>query len=310
MRTMPLLSLVAALTAFGLVGCDNDSATSVSTGTTSTDEQALGLLISEDLDHFGLDVEMGNDEIQVTDTDGRLGPQGAPIESFYFARLIRSQDVTRDIHIENPAGEPATAEVTVVRDLHGIFRLFVDDPDRYLPATIDKRLEATATRNAKFVRRDGHPRHRGWRLVEVSGVEIASDPASTMIQSIELSSASVNVIITDPLELEPLRELPAFLPNEEVTVTVTTGDESDYVFLHTRGGKREFDRLGSGVFQGTWTTGGDGGVRRAAVDVIAEDSLFDDEAPYDSVIWGFVYRIVRPDEPPIAGDDPSSGSDG
>jgi hypothetical protein len=296
------LAAVFSLSALMLTGCGESMTAADGTASVSTDQDAIGLLISEDQDSFGTQVEMSTEDIasQRALDVGRTGLDGQPLDSFYFRRIIRSQDVSRDIHIEHPAEGPAIAEVTVTRDLHGIFRLFYKDPDQFLPATLDKRLEATAQRNAVFMKRGGDHRHRGWRLVEVSGIEVASNPTTKMIRSVEIRSASVQMTITDPLQLMPVSELPTFAPNEEVTLTVTTDDASDFVFLHTHGRKREFEALGEGVFRGTWVTG-DGRARgRVAIDVIDEATLLDDDAPYDSVIWGLIYRIARPgDEAPV-----------
>lgn len=296
MRTKSLFACAAALglIAIGLAGCGDDNGTGFTTQTSaSNDDEAIGMIIAEDTDSFGFGTEMDESAVQVADLQGKSGADGAPIDSFFFVRLIRNEGVTRDIHIENVPGEPPIANVTVVRDLGGIFRLFYDDPDMvYLPGTLDKPLAATATRSAKFVKRGGPDRHRGWRLLEVSPLEMVSDPITKVLQSVEISSASVSMIITDPSALVPVEELPTFGMGEDVTLTVTTDDETDFVFLHTPRRKWEFQPLGGGVFEGMWTTGDRPGRRHAAIDVIDEDTLFDDEAPYDSVLWGLNYRVA------------------
>jgi hypothetical protein len=297
MRSKNLITLAIAfgLVAFGLAGCGDESGTGIDTGATAeSDEAAIGMIISEDLDNFGFGTEMDESAVAVGNIDGKVSLEGAPIESFFFARLARVVHRSADVQIEQPAGEPPVATVTVTHQLEGIFRLFYDDVGSiYLPGSIDKPLSDTATRRAVFVKRGGHERHRGWKLVEISGTELISNPSTKVIQSVEISSASVNMVITDPLELWPLPEVPTFLPGEEVTLTVTTGDETDFVFLHWPGGKDDFTPLGGGVFEGTWTTGPQEGRRRVAIDVIDEDTLFDDEAPYDSAAWGFPYRIAE-----------------
>jgi hypothetical protein len=309
-----MLATTLGLFAIGLAGCGEDSDSTFGADTSqsaATDEEAIGMLIAEDAESFGFGSELDDDqESGLVPLDGTSGAEGAPIDSFYFLRLARVVSSDVDIQIEDVAGQPAVATVTVSRDLEGIFRLFYDDPTSvYLPETLDKPLAATSMRRAQFVRRDGLPRHRNWRLVELSGVEVESAPVTRVIQSVEVISASVNTLITDPLELVPVPELMHFDVNEEVTVRVTTGDETDYVFLHTPFRKHEFEPLGGGVYEGTWTTGIHAGRRRAAVDVIDEATLFDDQAPYDSVIWGFQYLVGRLQDVPAGtsngSDDPS-----
>jgi hypothetical protein len=298
MRSTRTLMLAAALglLAMSLAGCGADSASTLGTDTAqraATDEEAIGMMIAEDTDSFGFGSEFDDSEqTGLVELGGRSGRQGAPIDSFYFIRLARVTSSATDIQIEHPAGEPAVATVTVSRDLEGIFRLYYDDPTSvYLPGILDKPLAAKSTRRARFVQRDGLSRHRNWRLVGISGVEVESVPVSKLIQSVEIMSSSVNMVITDPLELVPMRELMHFRAGEPVTVRVTTGDENDYVFLHTPFRKREFQPLGGGVYEGTWTTSSNAGRYRAAVDVIDEATLFEDEAAYDSVIWGFQYLV-------------------
>jgi hypothetical protein len=294
MRSNRLL-LLLGLASLVFAGCfDEEGVTDVTSGSQSqTDEQAVSTLMSDEDDYFGTGESMAGDQVAVENTGGKQSASGAPIESFYFIRQITGRDVVRDIHIEHPQGEPAVATVATRANLEGIFHLFYDDPDNvYLPGVIDKPLAAMAENNAVFVQRGRpHQRHRGWKLVEISGVKIQSIPTTKEILSLEIISGSVNMVITDPLELMPLPDLPTFLPGEEVTLRVTTSDETDYVFLHTAFLKDEFQPVGGGVFEGTWSVGERRGPRHVAVDVLDRETLFDDEAPYDSAIWVLHYRV-------------------
>ncbi len=286
--------LALALVVGSLVGCSQDESTIAPAAT--TDNQAIGLMVDQDAENFGLAVEMDGHDVESSDRSGRLRSDGAPIESFYFKRLVRSQDVTRDVHFEHPAGEPATASLSVVRDLRGIFRLFYIAPDdRFSPSRLDKDLNATARRNALFVQRGGDRHFRNWRVAEISGVEIQSNPTTKIIHTLEIISPSVNRVVLDPLALVPVEDLPAFDPREEVTVRVTTEDASDFVFLHGPSRrKHELERLGGGVFEGTFRVAERRGRHRVAIDVIDADTLLDENAPYDAVIWGFNYRVATP----------------
>jgi hypothetical protein len=298
MRSNRLVFLMIGLAGLALAGCNFDEDTTGPAANdqnqAQTDDQAIRNLMTDEDDYFGAGEVLSEDAVEIGIPEGKESPSGAPIESFFFRRIILNREIHREVHIEIPPEGPAVATVSTRENLGGIFRLFYDDPERiYLPGVIDKRLHAISTHRAVFVRRrDLNDRHRGWRLTQVSGAEIVSEPTTKDIRSLEISSHSVNEVITDPLELVPIRELPTFQPGEQVTLRVTTNDESDFVFLHTGHGKDEFHPVGGAVFEGTWTVGERRGHRRVAVDVIDRETLFDDEAPYDSVIWVFHYRVA------------------
>jgi hypothetical protein len=303
MRSNRLVLLILGLAGLGLAGCnfDEDTTGPAPNDQEQTDDEAIRSLMAEEDDYFGAGEVMSEDPVEVGADGGKQSPSGAPIDSFYFIRRILRRDIHREIHIEIPPDGPALATVSTREDLRGIFRLFYDDPDNiYLPGFIDKRLHANSRHRAVFIRRrldfdngqlDDRD-HRGWRLFKVSGAEIVSEPTTKDILSLEIISSSVNKIITDPLELVPIRELPTFQPGEEVTLKVMTSDETDFVFLHTGRGKDEFNPVGGALFEGTWVVGDRRGHRRIGVDVIDRETLFDDEAPYDSVIWVLHYRVA------------------
>ena len=287
--------LLLGLTSLAFASCSNEKGvTDLTSGNQSqTDEQAVSTLMSDEDAYFSAGESMAGDQVGVENAGGKQSASGAPIESFYFIRQITDRDVVREVHVEHPQGEPAVATVATIENLEGIFHLFYDDPDNvYLPGVIDKPLAARAEHNALFVQRGRpHQRHRGWKLAEISGVKIQSIPVTKGILSLEIISQSVNMVITDPLELLPLPDLPTFRPGEEVTLRVITSDETDYVFLHTAFLKDEFRPVGGGVFEGTWSVGERRGPRRVAVDVLDRETLFDDEAPSDSAIWVLHYRV-------------------
>lgn len=293
----------SGLLAFALTGCGQDSTTPESSST--TDEGAVRTMMDEEAAYFDGGQNVSDGQVGVGGVSPR-SPAGAPIESFYFIREILSRDVRRTIEIEAPSGERAVAHVSTTARLRGIFHLFYDDPESiYLPGVIDKRLNAIAQHNATFVQalRPETDRRRGWRLREISGTEVVSDPTTKDIVSVEIVSRSVNRTITDPLALVHVRELPVFQPGERVTLRVNTTDPTDYVFLHSGPFKDEFTPAGGGLFEGTWTVGERRGARMVAVDVLDKETLFDDEAPYDSVAWVLHYRVAGEDREGFELDD-------
>jgi hypothetical protein len=287
--------LCAGAIGLGLTGCGEDNPTNLESPA-STDEGALRSMMDGQAGYFDGGQGVSDGQVEVG-TPGPRGATGAPIESFFFVREILRREIRRIIVIEE-SGDRPVAHVSTSADLHGIFHLYYDDPENiYLASVLHKRLEAHAEHRATFVRwlRPDRDPHRGWRLTEVSGTEVVSVPTTKDIVSVEIISPSVHRMITDPLALVPLRELPTFQPGESVTLRVKTTDATDFVFLHTGLLKDEFQPIGEGIYEGTWTVGERRGYRRVAVDVIDHETLFDDEAPYDSAAWVFQYRVAGDD---------------
>lgn len=88
---------------------------------------------------------------------------------------------------------------------------------------------------------------------------------------------------------------------DTITLTVTTGDATDSVYLHTlnfycRPHRRSFVNNGDGTFSGSWVINADtmsvDRYRHAAIDVIKHSTL-DGDDPYDSRIWGVIYRVSQ-----------------
>ncbi len=287
------LLLFLGITGLVAAGCGDDAASPGAGNDDQLDQEAIGLLMTDAGDYFDGGEALSDDRVTVGSTGGKLTPEGAPIESFYFVREITGRDVHREIVIDRVEGQRPIATVSSEIDLRGIFHLFYDDPESiYLPGVLDKRLAAEARHRARFVRRIDADRHRGWRLVAVSGAEILSTPTTKDIVSVEIVSRSVQRTIDDPFALVRLADLPTFAPGEEVTLRVTTTDAGDYVFLHTGLLKDEFRPLGNGVFEGTWRVGERRGRRHVGVDVLDAETLFDDQAPYDSAMWVLHYRVA------------------
>jgi len=292
MRSVRLL-LFLGLSGLIAAGCGDDSASPGVGSDDQLDQDAIGLLMTGASDYFDGGQALSDDRVAVENTGGKLTPQGAPIESFYFVREITSRDVHREIVIDRVEGQRPIATVSSEIELDGIFHLFYDDPESiYLPGVLDKPLAAVAHHRARFVRRIDAERHRGWRLVAVSAAEILSEPTTKDIVSLEILSNSVQRTIDDPLALVRIADLPTFEPGEAVTLRVTTTDATDYVFLHTGTQKDEFRPLGNGVFEGTWRVGERQGRRHVGIDVLDAETLFDDVAPYDSAMWVLHYRVA------------------
>lgn len=222
----------------------------------------------------------------------------APIVTLRWWRQLLDLHKTFDIHIEEPEGEPATAHVQVTCEASGILHLLVcgDVEVETDLVEIEKPFEDTGVRSMLLRReRPADGRHRGWRLVAVSGVLIESPETSRKIVSVRIQAGDVDETITNVTELVRVLNILALPPETRARITVDTGDSSDQVFLHLRRDRMrlKLESNGDGTFSREFFTGAELGPRHLVVDVLAEGTLLDDEAPYDNVAWGIPCRVGR-----------------
>lgn len=224
--------------------------------------------------------------------------EAAPIATLRWWRQLLSLDRTWEVVIEEPEGEPATANVTVTCEASGILHLVA--PGDLEPIHVEKPFEDTGVRSMLFRReRPADGRHRGWRLIGLSGVLIESPATTRKIESVRIEAGGVDETITNVTELVRVFDVLALPPAVEARITVTTGDASDQVFLHLRHRRARLPLVsnGDGTFSGRFFTGEEPGPRHLVVDVLSEGTLFDDEAAYDNVGWGIPVRVGRLDPP-------------
>lgn len=239
-----------------------------------------------------------------------LGRALADIVPWRWGRQI--EEVTREVDItifDDDSGNPATAEVTWAARLDGTFHIidttathyskdFLDDAVRY--ATFEKRSEASARAH-----------HRGWRMTSISGTTVVSDPNTVTIQQVRLTSTGgVDTTFTDVSTLVEREDIIAFSSLDTVSIEVTTGNSDDIIMIHypawsQQHGNRHHMRArlrnnGDGTFTGTWVTRGAvwrhgqlrNPPRHITIDILSRGTIFTDDDPYDSMAWGFVYRVI------------------
>ncbi len=278
-----------------LQGCfDSDSNPSSATDDPATEEEAIGSVVFEE------EAGLADPDVMWFDEDSD-SPATAPINTHGWRRELLSLDKTIEITIENPSDGVPTADVSVTAEATGILHLWACADSALVH--FGKDFANTGARSMYFERvRDRDERHRGWKLMALSGVLIESPGMTRAINSVRLQSGDVDETVTGVTELvrrEDVLRLPA---GAEVTVTVDTGDASDQVFLHLRHLRRRLplESNDDGTFSGTYMTGPRPGPRHIVVDVLSEGTLFDDEIPYDNIAWGIPYVML---------DDPGSGGD-
>lgn len=228
------------------------------------------------------------------------------VESLPFVRFARWINRPVDRHYEvDISGDSAhvtgSAEVTgkfYVRNTPGGDVYTRDIADSAYRAQIDLYKDTT-----------------GWHIARISPLEIYTYGAETSIKiaevRAEVTSRNYSFVLTDPTKPLTKEELPTFLPNDTIIVTVkveVTGD-SCWVFLHH--GRRlklkthrrdPFLREGD-IFTGTWYVADDSvvtpGVRYAAIDVITWQTLWGDSTVTKATerVWSLPYIVKKEDEP-------------
>lgn len=290
-----LATVLVATAAIALSGCLN--ANDSSSGGSSLDEEGIQNVIFEEMGAYA------DPDVRWYDDEEGAGIARDAIDTYRWRREVLSFERNAVIEIERPEGEAPTAFVTVTGEAIGLLHLLTVSGDEAMRYTKD--FDDIGTRSTMLQRvRTNRPttRHHGWQLIAVSGVEIASTEATRRIESVRIRTDGVDETITGVSELVPLADLLHLPVNAEVTVTVTTGDATDSVWLHYRhrGWRRPLESNGDGTFTGVFLTGERSGPRHIVVDVLSHGTLFDTEEAYDNAAWGI---------PLIVGSDISPGGD-
>ncbi|MAF27256.1 MAG: hypothetical protein QF819_02130 [Gemmatimonadota bacterium] len=284
-RTRLFLGLTLLAGMLFLTGCLNtDSNPANNSGDYSEDEEAIESLMFGDMsDYSDMDVRYDNEE----DSPGL-----APINTCWWRRELIDVYKYWDIQIEANPGSAPTASVAITRKVTGLLNLWACGTT---PVLYSKDFDDAGTRLLYFERDRTltGDRHRGWRLLSMSGVEIASEGSTRQILSVRVQAGDLDETITSVGELIPLEDVMRIAPDTDVTLTVDTGDSTDEVFLHVRRNhqRSQFISNGDGTFTGMYHTGMMPGPRHAVVDVLSSDTLNDDTAAYDNIAWGYPYVI-------------------
>jgi len=268
---------------------------------TTADEAAILSLLGEESDLFDADLFTA----EGTNEPGSAAKIATAIVPWRFGRQISTKQKDISISIDETV-QPATAEVSWTVIKTGVFLVMDTTHTIY-----SKDFSDTMIKFATLERRGNmNTDRRGWRIISLSGTEIISDDATVGINSINLTSTGgVDTTFNNVSTLVLKGAIKAFAPQDTITVTVTTNNLDDVVLLHypawrTDHQQRHHRRVelvnnGDGTHTGTWVTRGmiwrHGQMRNPpryiTIDVLSHGTIYDDELPYDSIAWGFVYRI-------------------
>jgi hypothetical protein len=272
--------------------------------TTNLDQEAISKLVADDSSIFTAELT----DPTIPDTSGF--PKIVGVDQVWFWwRVINSVTRTLNISIypEDSTHLYPYAYVTVTSTLAGSLHIIGKDSLNYKIHLV-KPLTEQAVKIAYFVKKGANEDpYRGWSLEGVSGVVSHSIPDnSRQIVQVHLISPGKDLLFTedDITEITLRDSILTFQEGDSVTLTVTTGDASDSVYLHTHKPfsgrwpfRQAFTNNGDGTFTGTWVVCPldslcDCTYRHAAIDVIKHASLDTVDGPYDSRIWGVLYRVV------------------
>lgn len=285
----PIVTALVGATAL-LSGCLNsDNAPSAPGDTASPEDQsAIQTVMQQDVDaaeYSAVDL--------FTYSDPATGASAAPIATARWRR--EPQDFTRSarILIQQSAGERATANVFASGDVIGLLHLWTDEGDSF--AHVTKDFEDTSKLHMVFQRERERDRNRGWHLMALSGVDIASPNTTRHINSVRVQWGDVDNTITDITQLVRVPDLMQLAGDAVAEVTVDTGDATDHVFLHVRRELRlEMHNNGDGTFSARMPVLSRRGPGHFVVDVLSDGTLYDDEAPYDNAAWGIPFLVPGP----------------
>ncbi len=232
--------------------------------------------------------------------DAGLSSTEAAIRPLAFWRQIRSVERKFEFAFADTdsTGRPTTAVVTAHRFMLGTFNILVGDevPEGSPPQAhvVHKPLADHGVRRLLLKRvpvPDAASDRRAWRLVATSGVKITSREARTRIESLRVQSGPLDTIITEPLAFFRLRRMLKLDPLADVTLTATTLREDDVVLLHLRDHRGRFHNNGDKTYSATFRVPDLTGLHHVGVNALANGTLFDDAAPYDSQSWIEPYLV-------------------
>jgi len=230
------------------------------------------------------------------------GPDTMVIPWVRFVRKITSFIRHTSVEIKD-----TTAIATIGTSATGYF-VVVNDPLN--PVRYYRPISDTGIRQVYLTKHDGR-----WYIRKITPKNIwtkdATIPITITNLRVEARPSGNTFEITSPDTFLTKEQLPTFLPNDTVKVTVTLRmqDDSAWVFLH-RGRKRPyrrrepFFRIGTYTFERQWIIRTDTDeeytapeVRPSAVDAIQWQTLWGDSlAPYNCRAWCLPYVVKLPNE--------------
>lgn len=303
-RTTSLAVVALLVAALAIVGCQRSE----------TDQQAIESLLAGSgytNDPNARSYGANDTTVEPVDDDTPGADVYERMPFVRFRRYIPANGFSRTLDIQIPAypgGPDTTALVTITWDITGELRTTFDTTTN--PILVwRKPFHDVAVRKVYLEKYS-----RGWHIVKVS-------PAVTSTQNAayDLHIASLHAVgrvsgevfdLTTSDTMLTKDQLPCFVPNDTVTVTVTvsSSDDSCWVFLHhgrpekPRMWRKPYWRAGTWTYERTWIIGDEAQydrphVRPSIHDAIGWGTLWADSSkPYVAAAWGIPYIVKYPSE--------------
>lgn len=295
MKKVTLFLLVLML-AVSFWGCSDNSATDP-TSDLSAEKAAVLDALNEEVDYF---------PNEMRDSDEYLDPiaEGLSLDNpiiaddlqpIRFGRQVLEHTTSRSVEFPTDT----TAVVTITQAVNGTLHILSVNEEDSTIAHFEKPFADDFLRYVHLEKRQWIPnRPPHWRMVGMTGTLVQSPETSVAIQSITVGHNDGTVqSFTDPLEVIDRDNIISVAPGEWVTLTITTAAADDEAFLHFQPRERariHFEANGDNTYTLSWRAPLRVGIHHATFDVLSHDTLFDSEAPYEDMGWGFSYAVVRP----------------
>jgi hypothetical protein len=323
-----ITSLLLITLLFIVWGCSQDK---TPTDSTLNDEdqimqEILNIENSADEDYFYADIDEESEENFIEAFDD---PLLKPIIPLRFGR-VRLQPMVKNIRIVFTSD--TTAEAHFHKIIRGNFISLVADTSETDTVKIYRTVRPMGhefERIAHFVKRNGRWWLKDFSMVLGNSLGVINTADAEIVNStVQITKLIVEandevIKITDPLEYFQTRENVFNYPygttvNLTVHVSNTTinpvgfpgnPDQTEIVRLHhARHRWRRLHKINmfsyvgqdeeeNNVYKGQWTIGQWPGVHHAAIDVIDNGTIFNDDIntyPYNSTTWSTPYKVSRP----------------
>ncbi len=232
-------------------------------------------------------VNLISTEEGTTENDRSYNDLDEPLEDIYplhWGRQITTRIEETIVEFEDDNHASVTQNLTI----EGILHILTEDSTH-----IEKPFLDHGVRYFELERNAPGNGFRGWHITERSGTEFWSDNDAVNIQQVNIQFGNADTTITDILQLIP-RDLILNLPAEtEITLTVTTDNVDDQLFLYRRFLHRKpFLNNNDGTYTVTFITPHLPIHFRFGIDAISYETLFTDEEIYADNGWGIPAKII------------------
>lgn len=303
-RTLILAAASLLVTAVALTGCNRKH----------DDQQTIQSLLvnsgytnDEHTKNYG-----ANDTTLEPGSDSTLGTDGYERIPFVrFRRYIPANGLSRTLNIQIPAyqgGPDTTALVTITWDVTGELRTMFDTTTN--PILVWRKPFHDVAIRKVYLEKYAD----AWHIIKISPLVLSTQNAAynlqvTGIHAVGRVSGEVFDLNTSDTMLTK-DQLPCFVPNDTVvvTVTVTSDGDSCWAFLHHGLVQRPhvwrspYWRKNTWTFERIWVIGDESdydgpSVRPSIHDAIGWSSLWADSSkPYVAAAWGIPYIVKNPGE--------------